>query len=70
VLAACVEDCKQKKIMPFDQKRINGPENSFSYQQLIEKPKKLKVLKGKREDGRDWNESRKFGKLKHDNHFS
>ena len=50
--------------MPFDQKRINGPENSFSYRQFIENdvPKNNKPAKlTKRCDGRLWNESRKFG---------
>lgn len=51
--------------MPFDQKRINGPENSFSYKQFIEheeNPKQKHKAK-KRVDGRNFNEHRKFGKF-------
>lgn len=49
--------------MPFDQKRINGPETSFSYKQFVEsgeKPKP-KEFKEKRADGRKWDENRKLG---------
>lgn len=48
---------------PFDTKRINGPEQSFSYWQLVEKQKKPDRIKGKREDGRKWDEARKFGEF-------
>lgn len=48
--------------MPFDTKRINGPEQSYSYWQLVEKQKKPDKIKGKREDGRKWDQARKFGK--------
>lgn len=50
--------------MPFDQKRINGPENSFSYKQFIEQDEKaqqIKEFKGKRKDKREIFESRKLG---------
>lgn len=48
--------------MPFDQKKINGPETSFSYKQFIE-PKENVQQKGldeKREDGRKMREHRKL----------
>ena len=49
--------------MPFDQKRINGPETSFSYKDYIEHKddSKQKALKSKRADGRETHEHRKFG---------
>jgi hypothetical protein len=51
--------------MPFDQKKINGPETSFSYKQFIEQEENSKPteLKKKRADGRRWDESRKLGGL-------
>lgn len=53
--------------MPFDQKRINGPDTSFSYKQFIEQPKnesrdQKNKRKVKRADGRKLDEHRKFGK--------
>lgn len=50
--------------MPFDHKRINGPDNSFSYRQLIDADKceKQKEFTGKRSDKRKIVESRKIGK--------
>lgn len=45
--------------MPFDQKKVNGPESSFSYRQFIES-KEDKVLDAKRSDGRKMNEHRKL----------
>lgn len=51
--------------MPFDQKRINGPDTSFSYKQFIEQPKESEdqktVSKLKRADGRKLDEHRRFG---------
>lgn len=49
--------------MPFDQKRINGPDSSFSYRQFIEHEDivKQKQKSKKRVDGRNFNEHRKFG---------
>lgn len=49
--------------MPLDQKRINGPESSFSYRDFIESSevKNPPKLKGKRVDGRKVDEHRKFG---------
>lgn len=49
--------------MPFDQKRINGPETSFSYEDFIEKAEDADPVKlaEKRVDGRLANEHRKFG---------
>lgn len=52
--------------MPFDHKRINGPEISFNYAQFVEKSeddKQTLELSGKREDGRTFDEHRKFGKI-------
>ncbi|KAG5680617.1 hypothetical protein PVAND_010111 [Polypedilum vanderplanki] len=49
--------------MPFDQKKINGPDNSFSYKQYIESNKEENQdfeLKKGRKDGREPNESRKI----------
>lgn len=48
--------------MPFDQKKINGPENSFSYKQFIElkDEEQQKSLIGKREDGRKLEDRRKL----------
>lgn len=51
--------------MPFDTKRINGPEQSYSYWHLVEKKKKPDKIKGKREDGRKWDEARKFGEIRY-----
>jgi len=50
--------------MPFDQKRINGPDTSFSYKQFIEREEEPSQVhsKKKRADGRKPNEHRKFGK--------
>jgi hypothetical protein len=50
--------------MPFDQKRINGPDNSMSYKQFIttDEHKKHEGISDEREDGRKFNEHRKFGK--------
>lgn len=50
--------------MPFDQKRINGPE-SFSYKQFVEKnhEDQRESFEGKRVDGRRMDEHRKFGKV-------
>ena len=50
-------------IMPFDSKRINGPETSFPYKQFIKQEENSKPvqLKKKRADGRRWDESRKLG---------
>lgn len=47
--------------MPFDQKKINGPENSFSYKQFIKKPEKPLNINDKRSDERDLLEPRKIG---------
>lgn len=49
--------------MPFDQKRINGPESSFSYKQFVETEENTKStdFKKKRADGRTFDESRKLG---------
>lgn len=49
--------------MPFDQKRINGPDTSFSYKQFIvdDDIRDGKEEFGKRADGRNWDEHRKFG---------
>lgn len=48
--------------MPFDQKRINGPEISFSYKDYIASSDDAKIkLDGMRSDGRKTNEHRKFG---------
>lgn len=47
--------------MPFDQKRINGPETSFSYKDFIERSDDKVKLDEKRADGRKNNEHRKFG---------
>lgn len=51
--------------MPFDQKRINGPETSFSYKQFVESEEKSKPtgFKEKRADGRKWDENRKLGEI-------
>lgn len=48
--------------MPFDQKRVNGPESSFSYRQFIEskEDEKQKGFDGKRGDGRKMQEHRKL----------
>lgn len=48
--------------MPFDQKRINGPE-SFSYKQFVVRDGEAKsgAVKGHRADGRQMDEHRKFG---------
>lgn len=51
--------------MPFDQKRINGPETSFSYKQFVEKAEDSKkpTNKVKRADGRKMSEHRQFGEI-------
>lgn len=48
--------------MPFDQKRVNGPENSFSYRQFIDTSKTVdkSEIEAKREDGRKFEENRKL----------
>jgi len=48
--------------MPFDQKRINGPESSFSYKQFIEGAENSNTakFKGKRADGREFHDHRKM----------
>jgi exosome complex RNA-binding protein Rrp42 (RNase PH superfamily) len=48
--------------MPFDQKRVNGPESSFSYRQFIEskEDEKQTGFDGKRSDGRKMQEHRKL----------
>lgn len=49
--------------MPFDQKRINGPENSFPYKQYVEVKENVKQTKEfdeKRDDGRKMQEHRKL----------
>lgn len=50
--------------MPFDQKRINGPEISFSYKPFVVPTvsKETADLAGERYDGRDISEHRKIGK--------
>lgn len=50
--------------MPFDQKRINGPE-SFAYKQFVENEHEAQRdgFEGKRVDGRQMDEHRKFGKV-------
>lgn len=51
--------------MPYDQKRINGPENSFSYNQFVKNLKEEpKAIEGKREDGRKNDEHRKLGNIR------
>lgn len=57
--------------MPFDQKRINGPESSFSYKQFVEVEDNVKSsdLKKKRADGRKFDESRKLGEFVNDSWF-
>lgn len=51
--------------MPFDQKRINGPDVSFSYQQFITSEETNQPAQEplKRVDGRGFKEHRKFGKI-------
>jgi hypothetical protein len=52
--------------MPFDTKRINGPDNTFSYRQFIQVDKDEKhtrEFKGKRSDGRELLDHRKIGKI-------
>lgn len=48
--------------MPFDQKRINGPDLSFSYKQFIGQEETANQVEkdNKREDGRNPDEHRKF----------
>lgn len=50
--------------MPFDTKRINGPDNTFTYRQFIEvdsDEKQLKEFTGKRNDNRGLLDHRKIG---------
>lgn len=51
--------------MPFDQKRINGPDTSFSYKPFIELDNIVNQVERteKRADGRNLDEHRKFGKF-------
>lgn len=52
--------------MPFDHKRINGPDNSFSYKLFVDKERDEKQkpeFKGKRNDKRAFLEHRKIGKI-------
>lgn len=49
--------------MPFDQKRVNGPESSFSYRQFVECKDDVEQKSfdgGKRSDGRKMQEHRKL----------
>ena len=48
--------------MPFDQKRINGPEGSFSYHQFVDADESQEHpdFSGKRKDGRKIHEHRKL----------
>lgn len=48
--------------MPFDSKKINGPETSFSYKQFIKVKEEVqqKEFDEKREDGRKMSEHRKL----------
>lgn len=50
--------------MPFDQKRINGPEVSFTYQQFVASEELNQPCQKftKRVDGRSLKDHRKFGK--------
>jgi hypothetical protein len=52
--------------MPFDQKRINGPESSFPFKQFIAVDKAAAAIPTQstgRTDGRELNENRNIGKL-------
>lgn len=50
--------------MPIDQKKINGPESSFSYKQFLKTAEASQTLEQviKRADGRKASESRELGK--------
>jgi hypothetical protein len=52
--------------MPFDQKKINGPEVSFSYKQFLkvkDSEKRKEKDNKKRKDTRNFSDHRKIGKL-------